>query len=260
MRYNGRMKKKLNNNFEIYNYLNLTNRKLGKTYRLTGAHCLPQDFDVTAKVFEERIVLNEMANLDIFPPFVNEGKKEIKKRLKNSIKNIKKFKKYEKNADFLQKFSENFTKKLSLYLDLRHELSHALLKDFGSLDCDEVEIYRQLFNLDPIFGEYFDSLFDPKPNFDALLENLEEKYQKTYAEKLKALEERSKKRKKKIAENQIENEALKHAQNERKKSRSLEENKAKKLDKEAKNVKKVQNQKDAARVRAERKQNMSKEK
>ena len=90
------MKKKLNNNFEIYNYLNITNRRLGKVYKYTGTHCLPADFDVNAEMFKERLFLNEMENQEIFPPFVNEEKKEIKKRLKNSIKNIQKLKKYAK--------------------------------------------------------------------------------------------------------------------------------------------------------------------
>ena len=87
-----------------------------------------------------------------------------------------------------------FIKKLSVYLELRHELTHALLKDFESQNCDEIDMYRQIFNLDPVFGPYMDCLFEQKPDFEKLLENLEEKYDKSYFEKLQILEKKNQKR------------------------------------------------------------------
>ncbi len=233
------MKKKLNTNYEIYNYLNITNRKLGKIYKYTGTHCLPADFDVNADMFKERLFLNEMERQDIFPPFVIEEKKEIKKRLKNSIKNIQKLKKYAKNSDVLQNFSQNFIKKFGLYLDSRHELSHAFLKDFESQSCDEVEMYRELFNLDPVFGEFLDGLFDAKPDFSKLCENLEEKYEKSYVEKLKLLDKKTTKQKKERAQRQLQNDQLvvnQIRETERQKESPTLNKKSEKSQKPAKNV------------------------
>ena len=244
------MKKKLNSNVEIYNYLNITNRKLGKMYKYTGTNCLPPDFDVNEKTLKERIVLNEMQNQNIFPPFANEEKKVIKNCIKNSLKNIKKFKKYAKNSAILQNFSLEFIKKLSLYLELRHELTHALLKDFESQDCDEIEIYREIFNLDPVFGPLTDSLFDSRPSFELLLTELEEKNQKSYQEKLQEIE---KKKKKKTAQKIAENENLKTVQKTKKTSLSN----AKKVEKTAKNTQKLQNLKDAEKVRTQKKETFS---
>ena len=79
MRYNGDMKKKaLNTNIEIYNYLNITNRKLGKLYKYSGYTFLPASFDITPETIKERLYLNEMEKSDIFPPFVLNDKKSIK--------------------------------------------------------------------------------------------------------------------------------------------------------------------------------------
>ena len=251
------MKKKLNNNIEIYNYLNVTNRKLGKLYKYTGTNCLPSNFDVNEETFKERILLNEMQNSDVFPPFVNEEKKVIKKRLKNSVKNIQKFKKHAKNSGDLQNFSLKFVQKLSLYLDLRHELSHALLKDFEDQDCDEVDIYRQIFNLDPVFGEFFDDLYDSKVDFSSLMDNLEERYKKSYLEKLQALEKKNEKRKKRAAQKDLDKENLKTAQ---KVAKQKEVVSAKKVEKTAKIAQKSKNLAEVKKVRGENKQKIGKAK
>ncbi len=244
MRYNGIMKKKLNNNMEIFNYLNLVNPKLGRLYRLSGTHCLPMDFDVNESSIKERLLLNEFANENIFPPFVYEEKNNFKKHIRNSVKNVQKIQKLAKNPQFLSNFSVEFCQKFDFYLQLRQELSHALLKDFHGQDFDEIDAYRQLYNLDPIFGEFLDGLYDANVNFSALLSGLEGKYMKSYAEKLQAFE--NAKKKKSAKEKQHQKEA--------KIAHDLHNKKAKNAEKTAKNAKKLQNQKDVQKVRTQNKQ------
>ena len=112
------------------------------------------------------------------------------------------------------------------------------MKDFEDLDCDEVDIYRQLFNLDPVFGELFDGLYDEKVNFSSLLENLEDKYEKSYAEKLKVLEKK----------------------NAQKVSTAAAQKDAKKTEKTAKNAQKTRNLAEAKKVREENKQTLVQQK
>ena len=238
------MKKKLNKNMEIFNYLNLVNPRLGRLYRLSGTHCLPKDFDVNENTIKERILLNEFANENVFPPFVYEEKNDFKKHIKNSVKNIKKIQKNAKNPQFLSKFSSEFCKKFDFYLQLRQELSHALLKDFHGQNYDEIDAYRQLYNLDPIFGEFLDGLYDANVNFSALLSGLEGKYLKSYAEKLQAFENE---KKKKSAKQKAHQKTAKIAHD-------LHNKKAKNAEKAAKNAKKLQNQKDVQTVRTQNKQ------
>ena len=238
-------KKKLNNNVEVYNYLNVTNRKLGKLYKYTGTNCLPANFDVNSKTFEERLLLNEMKNEDVFPPFSYDEKKSVK----NSIKNIKKIKKTAKNADFFKNYSQSFKNKFDFYLDLRHELTHAILKDFEDQNFDEVDAYRQIFNLDPVFGGFLDGLFDAKVDISSLLDGLEKKYEKSYIEKLQMIEKQNEKKRKKSAQKNLENEGVKNL----KKSQSKDLPKAKKMEKTAKSAQKAQNLKDAERVRKQNK-------
>ena len=238
--------KELNTNIEVYNYLNITNRRLGKLYKYSGYNPLPENFDVNETTIKERLTLNEMQNSDIFPPFILEEKKYIKKYLKNSVKNIQKIKKLAKNAEFLQKFSSEFLEKFGLYLDMRTELSNILLQDFKNQDCDEVEIYREIFNLDSVFGELLEEFYQPKICILRILDGLEEKYELSYSEKLKALEKKDKKRKQK-AKNQIEQMAKicnkKSSQNQKKKAAALE--------KTAKNKQKSENLKEIQTFKAQ---------
>ena len=248
--YNQNMKKKkLNNNFEVYNYLNVTNRKLGKLYKYTGTNCLPAGFDVNEQTFQERLLLNEMENADAFPPFEIKEKKEIKKHFKNSLKNIQKIKKMQKKGVIFENFSENFKNKVDFYLELRHELTHSILQDFEDQNFDEIDAYRQIFNLDPVFGECLEGLFEAKVDFSSIFEGLEEKYEKSYLAKLKKIEKKNQKKRKKSAQKNLQLETTKNLE----KSQGKDLPNAKKIEKTAKNAQKAQNLKDAEQVRKQNK-------
>ena len=184
-------KEKLNTNWEVYNYLNITNRKLGKQYKYLGRDFMPDEFDVNEETIKERLFLNELADNSVMPDFVYEEKRKIKKHFKNSIKNCKNLLK----NNILSSFSPKFLQKINIYMDMRTFLTKQILKDFRSQDFDEVEAYREIFNLNPILGEMFDELYKDKIEPQALLLNLENRYKKIYLEKVKEIEEKKKKHK-----------------------------------------------------------------
>lgn len=195
-------RKKLNTNTEKCNYLNITNRKLGKLYKYSGYDFLPSDFDINPEKIKERLYLNEMQVSNIFPSFISEEKKYMKKFFKNSLKNIKKMQK----KDFSDIFSHDFTQKLEIYLDMRKELTKILLKDFGSQSFDEVAIFQEIHNLNPVFGELLEEMYQPKLDED-MFEDLENKYNTLYLEKIQKLEKKQTKRRKrqKTAETELQN-------------------------------------------------------
>ena len=121
-------KKNLNTNWEIYNFLNITNRKLSKQYKYFGRDFLPDDFDVNEKTIKERILLGEMSNTNIVPSFVYEDKKKVKKHFKNSLKNCKKM----LQNRFFSFFTPDFLQKMEIYMDMRMFLTRRILQDFRS--------------------------------------------------------------------------------------------------------------------------------
>ena len=102
----------MNENIEIYNYLNLTNPRLGKLYKMTGYNPLPKNFSFTKDAIKDRLYLNQMPSEISFPDFLYEDKKNLKKRFKLSLKRINqilKEKKYENKMTpaFAQMISQN---------------------------------------------------------------------------------------------------------------------------------------------------------
>ena len=178
-------------NLEIYNYLNIVNRRVGKMYKLTGICPLPKDFVADEEEIKRILFLKQMENKIIFPEFILNNKKIIKKYFKNSLKNCKKIKKNVKNINFS---SAKFQKQFENYLSIRIVLTKSLLKDFLGQDIDETSAYQEIFNLDPIFGELLDKIYMPDFDFDGVISNIEEEYQTSYTEKLKKINKKERKK------------------------------------------------------------------
>ena len=60
---------------------------------------------------------------------------------------------------------------------------------------------REIYSLDPIFGELLEDLFNKEVDLQKLLLDLEEKYTLSYLEKIKILEVKTKKAKQKTMQN-----------------------------------------------------------
>ena len=153
---------------------------------------------------KEKLFLYQLKNDYIFPSFISEDKNQIKKHFQNSFKNCKKIRKINFSTRDL---SKDFAEKLEIYFDMRTELTDILLKEFKNHGFDEAAAYREIFNIDPIFGEMLECLFEEKIDLDEIFEGIEEKYKSSYLEKIQSLEKKTTKRqeKKRQIENSVKN-------------------------------------------------------
>ena len=173
---------------EVYNYLNLTNQRLGKLYKLSGYNPLPEDFIFDKDTIKERLYLNQMPSTISFPEFLFGDKKDLKRRFALSLKRIKqilKDKKYE------TKMSPAFAKKFETYMVLRREVTSLILKDFSKYDFDECDAYIEICSINTIFFDLLDGIFDDAFNFYEVSFDLEYRYNIYYAERLKRLEKKN---------------------------------------------------------------------
>ncbi len=225
-------------NFDIYNYLNLTNQRLAKIYRLSGSSPLPKNFTLTKEIIKEKLTLSQMVEENIFPHFINEEKKKIKKHFKISLKNCQKI---VKKCDFDEKFSKKFAEKLHLYFNMRIVLTEMILKDFRSFTFDEAASYQELYNLDPVLGQLLDNLFEENFNIDEVLSDLEKKYKVSYSQKQKLLETNNNRK--------LEKDAL-DAENNLINAKNLKINR-KIIEKNAKNAQKIKKDREIKKFREE---------
>lgn len=221
----------MNTNYEILNYLNLTNSRLGKLYKLTGYNPLPDDFVFDNEAIKERLYLNQMMEFVSLPNIVFAEKKAIKNCMKNSLKNIKKIEK------IVFEEENNFNKKILSYLDIRKEITKFILKDFKKYDFDEREAFEEIYGLDPVLGQLFEKIFDENISVENLLENLEERYNLSYQEKIQFVEKKNA-QKNKETEAHLQEFVSRKIQE---KSTQIVEEKAKKQEKSAKTAKKIEN-------------------
>lgn len=183
-----------NTNVEIYNYLNLVDRRLGKLYKHSGFSPLPANFFVDEKVIERALILGEMKR-ENFEDFEVPEKKTFKKMLKISLKNCKKLQKIDVFADESNLSNHKVTgaaEDFETYLVMRKEVTHQILKDMRNHDFDETAAYAELFNLNPVFGEILDTIFQTDFDAAAALENLPQKYNLIYNKNLKSIAQRKK--------------------------------------------------------------------
>ena len=199
-------------NYEVYNFLNMINVRLGKVYKLTGYSPLPKNFVMTKDLLKERLYLNQMSLNINFPNFVYENKNEIKKHFKNSIKNIKKMKKNIKNYDF----SPQFLEKLEVYFDIRIDVTESLLNEFKNQRFDEKEAFQEIYRLNPILSKLFMELFEEHVDTEALLVNLEDIYEISYLQKLQMIEKKQKNTQRKTSQT-LEQTTKQHSEIEKKK-------------------------------------------
>ena len=178
----------MNANVEILNYLNLINKKLGKQYQLTGYNPLPENFTVSKDAIKEIIFLQQQNSPELFQKFVFKDKKEVKNLLKTSQINVRKLL---KKISLTKKLSE-FGKKFYLYLLLRQEVTNLILKDFKKYDFNEFSAFEEIYLINPIFGEMLENFFTDANSFENI-ENIEQKYNFNYLEKLKLWEKKAKK-------------------------------------------------------------------
>ncbi len=227
-----------NTKIEIYNFLNITDRRLGRLYKYTGFSPLPKDFQITTEKIKKRIILNELKNENILPSFYLEDKKNIKKRFKISLKNAKKVKKHE---FFAKNSSKKFAEEMETYFEMRITITEQILKDFKNHDFNEAMAYQELYNLDPVLAPFMEVLFADKVDFETLFENLEKDYHASYLEKVKTLEKKQNK----------EIEQKKKLENQQNLAKNLENSKKtrKKVEKINQNAKDSENKKDAKMVK-----------
>lgn len=268
----------LNTNLEIYNYLNLVDRRLAKLYKHSGFSPLPANFCVDEKVIERALILGEMKR-ENFEDFEVPEKKTFKKMLKISLKNCKKLQKIDVFADESNLSNHKVTgaaENFETYLVIRKEVTHQILKDMRNHDFDETAAYAELFNLNPIFGEILDKIF--QCDFDeTALENLPQKYNLLYDKNLKSIAQRKKqlaqeRQNSKNKKTQQQLQALKdlenlqklndiHKQQKLKEKESLQKTakisakNAKKVEKTAILQKNLQNKQDAKAVREQNSKN-----
>ena len=180
---------------EIYNYLNLVDRRLGLLYKLTGYNPLPSSFSFDSEAIVERLYLNQMPSSMSFPEFLYEEKKDLKKRFNMTIKRINQIVKEQKYKACM---SKDFTDKFEVYLLMRREVTSLILKDFNKSNFDECAAYIEICSINTIFFDLLEQIFDDEFNFSDILPTLEDLYNIYYSERLKRLED---KRNKQIAKN-----------------------------------------------------------
>lgn len=192
----------MNENLEIYNYLNLTNRRLGKLYKTTGYNPLPKNFSFTKDVIKDRLYLNQMPSEISFPDFLYEEKRSLKKRFKLSLKRINQILKERK---YENKMTPAFAQMFESYMLMRKEVTSMILKDFSKFDFDECDAYTEICSINTIFFDLLEEIFDDEFNFYEVSFDLEYRYGVYYAERLKRI---NKKNKQEIAKKLNENNLL----------------------------------------------------
>lgn len=192
----------MNENLEIYNYLNLTNRRLGKLYKTTGYNPLPKNFSFTKDVIKDRLYLNQMPSEISFPDFLYEEKRNLKKRFKLSLKRINQILKERK---YENKMTPAFAQMFESYMLMRKEVTSMILKDFSKFDFDECDAYTEICSINTIFFDLLEEIFDDEFNFYEVSFDLEYRYGVYYAERLKRI---NKKNKQEIAKKLNENNLL----------------------------------------------------
>lgn len=209
---------------EIYNYLNLTNSRLGRLYHITGYNPLPDDFVFDQETIKERLYLNQMPSEISFPDFLYEDKGSLKKRFALSLKRIKQILKEKK---YKTKMTPEFAHKFETYLVLRREVTSLVLKDFAKDTFDECDAYTEICSINTIFFDLLDEIFDDDFNFYEISFDLEYRYNIYYAERLKLLEKKNNQENtKKISENnlKIHHEIQKNQKKEIKIEKKIEKN------------------------------------
>lgn len=218
----------------------MVNGHLGKLYKLSGFNPLPEDFVFDEEAIKERLYLGQMASEISFPKFLFEEKKNLKKRFKLSLKRINKILKEKKyNAFTTPKFADKF----ETYLVLRQKLTTIFISKFKQDDFDECEAYSEIYEIDPIFFDLLDGIFESGFDFPEILNELEAEYKVYYVEKLKKIEQKNNaKINKEIIQNLIKNSKINEQINEQiienQKSEIKNEKKSEKL-KKIKEIEKI---------------------
>lgn len=191
----------MNENLEIYNYLNLTNRRLGKLYKTTGYNPLPKNFSFTKDVIKDRLYLNQMPSEISFPDFLYEEKRNLKKRFKLSLKRINQILKERK---YENKMTPAFAQMFESYMLMRKEVTSMILKDFSKFDFDECDAYTEICSINTIFFDLLEEIFDDEFNFYEISFDLEYRYGVYYEERLKRINKKNKQEiTKKLNENNL---------------------------------------------------------
>ena len=149
----------MNTNFEIYNYLNLINRRVAKAFRSTGRSPLPANFKITTETIKERLYLNQMQSSISYPEFLFENNRNVKKRFKASVKQIKQLQAMLKDPEYAKTMSPAFLEKFSTYLKLRLFVTNCILKEFKHFYFNECDAYEEICAIDTIFFELLDDTF-----------------------------------------------------------------------------------------------------
>ena len=200
----------MNTNFEIYNYLNLVNRRAAKAYRNTGICPFIGNFRITDEAIKQRLYLNQMQATITYPQFLFENNRNVKKRFKASVKQVKQLQAMLKKPDFANTMSDRFRAKFTFYLNIRLFVTKAILKEFKRYFFNECDAYEEICAIDTIFFSLLDGTFEPDFDVRLYVDGLEEKYNIFYQEKVSRLEEKvsEETKKKRAAQNNLQKQAI----------------------------------------------------
>ncbi len=200
----------MNTNFEIYNYLNLVNRRVAKAFRNTGRCPFIGNFRITDEAIKQRLYLNQMQSKITYPQFLFENNRNVKKRFKASVKQVKQLQAMLKKPEFANTMSDKFRAKFTFYLNIRLFVTKAILKEFKRYYFNECDAYEEIFAIDTIFFSLLDGTFEPDFDVRLYVDGLEEKYNIFYQEHVNRLEEKvsEKTKKKRSAQNKLQQQAI----------------------------------------------------
>ncbi len=238
------MKKIVNNYYDVYNFLNIINRKLGKLFKLTKYSPLPEGFTITEENMTELLLIDQIKDDNVMPFFAGQEKKNIKKLFKNGLKNCKYVIKHQ---PFKKYCSEEFSTRIRVYFNIRKDMFDIILKDFNAQDADEVQFYRDCYNINPVLGRAMDVLYETHVDFDKLFDGLEEKYTLAYQQKIKSLNKKEQKQIEKVAKQDLQNQVQQNRQKSAK-----DQNNRKNIEKIAKNQQKTEKNREIQKIRDEK--------
>jgi len=196
MRYNNDMEI----NFEVLNFLNMNNERLGKLYKKGKLGFFSKATTIPDELFLSRINLDKLSEEIKYPDFLFKTNLKIKKFFKKSLKNNKKLLKIAFLSEFLNK-NNNF--EIKFFLMARSAILRKLLREYSGSNFKPFKIYEELFSLNPVFEELMFESYENIDNLDKFLIELPTKYKDLYEQKLEVLNKKQEKQAKKAEQERL---------------------------------------------------------
>lgn len=187
-------------NFEVLNFLNMNNERLGKLYKKGKLGFFSKATTIPDELFLSRINLDKLSEEIKYPDFLFKTNLKIKKFFKKSLKNNKKLLKIAFLSEFLNK-NNNF--EIKFFLMARSAILRKLLREYSGSNFKPFKIYEELFSLNPVFEELMFESYENIDNLDKFLIELPTKYKDLYEQKLEVLNKKQEKQAKKAEQERL---------------------------------------------------------